>query len=106
MTRCPSHAGHSLGGALATLAAFDIAAALQSADSASKHEVICYTFGAPRTGELLHLCVRQLSCVRSSMVVREHYMLDCSTAKGRFLLSAGGTHACDTSRLAHMTVLA
>ena len=61
MTHCPSHAGHSLGGALATLAAFDIAKGLQSADSASKHEVICYTFGAPRTGELLHVSLARFS---------------------------------------------
>eukprot|EP00208_Stichococcus_sp_RCC1054_P005346 CAMPEP_0206142186 /NCGR_PEP_ID=MMETSP1473-20131121/15880_1 /ASSEMBLY_ACC=CAM_ASM_001109 /TAXON_ID=1461547 /ORGANISM="Stichococcus sp, Strain RCC1054" /LENGTH=1445 /DNA_ID=CAMNT_0053537075 /DNA_START=238 /DNA_END=4575 /DNA_ORIENTATION=- len=36
--------GHSLGGALATLAAYDIAKAFPS------FEVSCYTFGAPRTG--------------------------------------------------------
>ncbi len=63
MTHCPSHAGHSLGGVLATLAAVDIAKALQSADSASQHEVNCYTFGAPRTGDHLHLCRPELHSV-------------------------------------------
>ncbi len=36
--------GHSLGGALATLAACEIAKACPAVD------VACYTFGAPRTG--------------------------------------------------------
>ena len=37
-------AGHSLGGALATLAAYDITKGCQNV------EVACYTYGAPRTG--------------------------------------------------------
>jgi predicted lipase len=40
--------GHSLGGALANLAAFDIKKALEW--SKKETRVICYTFGAPRTG--------------------------------------------------------
>lgn len=42
-------AGHSLGGALATLAAYDIRQQLQDAGQGSV-EVVCYSFGAPRTG--------------------------------------------------------
>ena len=41
--------GHSLGGALATLAAYDIRKQLQ-ASSKQGVEVMCYSFGAPRTG--------------------------------------------------------
>ncbi|DBA97089.1 hypothetical protein WJX77_003952 [Trebouxia sp. C0004] len=41
--------GHSLGGALATLAAYDIRKQLQEAGRQSV-EVVCYSFGAPRTG--------------------------------------------------------
>ncbi len=41
--------GHSLGGALATLAAYDIKKQLQEAGRQSV-EVVCYSFGAPRTG--------------------------------------------------------
>ncbi len=44
-----SPAGHSLGGALATLAAYDIQKRLQEAGQAKVH-VVCYSFGAPRTG--------------------------------------------------------
>ena len=40
--------GHSLGGALATLAAYDIAREFSSL--LGKDQVICYTFGSPRTG--------------------------------------------------------
>lgn len=40
-------AGHSLGGALATLAAYDIQGACDYKD---KLDLSCYTFGAPRTG--------------------------------------------------------
>ena len=43
------HTGHSLGGALATLAAYDIRKQLQ-ASSKQDVEVMCYSFGAPRTG--------------------------------------------------------
>ena len=47
-------AGHSLGGALANLCAFDIAAAIKeagaTAEGGHRIEVSCYTFGAPRTG--------------------------------------------------------
>ena len=47
-------AGHSLGGALATLCAFDIAAAVKEAGAVAESgraiDVCCYTFGAPRTG--------------------------------------------------------
>ena len=42
-------AGHSLGGALATLAAYDLRKRLQ-AGGRPEVEVLCYTFGAPRTG--------------------------------------------------------
>ncbi|DBA92558.1 TPA: hypothetical protein ACH3X1_002782 [Trebouxia sp. C0004] len=42
-------AGHSLGGALATLAAYDIRKQLQ-ANGKQDVEVMCYSFGAPRTG--------------------------------------------------------
>ena len=42
-------AGHSLGGALATLAAYDMRKRLQ-AEGRPEVEVLCYTFGAPRTG--------------------------------------------------------
>ncbi len=41
-------AGHSLGGALATLAAYDVAKALEAAGL--RAHLACYTFGAPRTG--------------------------------------------------------
>jgi len=40
-------AGHSLGGALATLAALEIR---QACPDHSKLDISCYTFGAPRTG--------------------------------------------------------
>ena len=47
-------AGHSLGGALANLCAFDIASAIKEAGATCEHggsiEVSCYTFGAPRVG--------------------------------------------------------
>ena len=41
--------GHSLGGALATLAAYDIRKGLQACGKDAA-EVMCYSFGAPRTG--------------------------------------------------------
>ncbi len=41
--------GHSLGGALATLAAFDIKQALLKANR-GEVKLLCYSFGAPRTG--------------------------------------------------------
>jgi len=46
---CCLHTGHSLGGALATLAAYDIRKQLQ-ASGKQDVEVMCYSFGAPRTG--------------------------------------------------------
>ena len=42
-------AGHSLGGALATLAAYDLRKRVQGGGR-GEVEVLCYTFGAPRTG--------------------------------------------------------
>lgn len=44
-----AYAGHSLGGALATLAAYDIRKQLLDRDKKCV-EVVCYSFGAPRTG--------------------------------------------------------
>ena len=41
--------GHSLGGALATLAAYDICKQLQESGREDV-KVMCYSFGAPRTG--------------------------------------------------------
>jgi len=46
---CWLQTGHSLGGALATLAAYDIRKQLQ-ASGKQDVEVTCYSFGAPRTG--------------------------------------------------------
>ena len=43
-------AGHSLGGALATLAAYDIQQELTNHGQQQQVEVVCYSFGAPRTG--------------------------------------------------------
>jgi predicted lipase len=40
--------GHSLGGALATLAAFDVTKALKHCGRPTS--VACYAFGSPRTG--------------------------------------------------------
>lgn len=40
--------GHSLGGSLANLAAYDIARALEHCPHMTR--IICYTFGSPRTG--------------------------------------------------------
>ena len=53
-------AGHSLGGALATLAAYDIRKQLIKAGRSSV-EVCCYTFGAPRTGN--HAFARDYNAV-------------------------------------------
>ena len=44
---CLIGAGHSLGGALATLAALEVRMACPDH---SKLDISCYTFGAPRTG--------------------------------------------------------
>ena len=46
---CMDVTGHSLGGALATLAAFDIRKQLLDNRQSNTH-VVCYTFAAPRTG--------------------------------------------------------
>ena len=40
--------GHSLGGALASLAAYDVARALKAWPQ--RTHVLCYTFGSPRVG--------------------------------------------------------
>lgn len=42
--------GHSLGGALATLAAFDVQQLLTQLQPAEKFSITCYTYGAPRVG--------------------------------------------------------
>lgn len=52
--------GHSLGGALATLAAYDIRKALQACGKGDA-EVMCYSIGAPRTGN--HAFARDYNCV-------------------------------------------
>ena len=44
---CHVLAGHSLGGALATLAACDIRKEIPELQD---KDIMCYTFGAPRTG--------------------------------------------------------
>ena len=46
---CTLATGHSSGGALATLAAFDIRKQLLD-NKQSNTQVVCYTFAAPRTG--------------------------------------------------------
>lgn len=53
---CLMHAGHSMGGALATLAAPEITTALNQAGMPV--HVSCYTFGAPRTGN--HAFAREM----------------------------------------------
>ena len=52
--------GHSLGGALATIAAHDIRTSLD-AHAVQDVEVVCYTFAAPRTGN--HAFARDVSRV-------------------------------------------
>ena len=52
--------GHSLGGALATLAAFDIRKQLLESGQ-SDAQVVCYTFAAPRTGN--HAFAREFNAV-------------------------------------------
>ena len=47
--------GHSLGGALATLAAYDISHQLQQKDRMDV-QVVCYSCGSPRNGD--HACAR------------------------------------------------
>ena len=51
------HAGHSLGGALATLASYDLKQVLPD-----RAQISCYTFGAPRTGEHPVLLMRCSAC--------------------------------------------
>ena len=52
--------GHSLGGALATLAAFDIRKQLLESGQ-NEAQVVCYTFAAPRTGN--HAFAREFNAV-------------------------------------------
>ena len=49
MTVVQMSTGHSLGGALATLAAYEISQHLQE-KGRQEVQVVCYSFGAPRTG--------------------------------------------------------
>ena len=49
--------GHSLGGAMATLASYDIHQAMQ--EQHAPVEITCYTFGSPRTGN--HAFARDVS---------------------------------------------
>ena len=58
-------AGHSLGGALANLAAYDIAKAFPSAD------VSVYSFGAPRTGKLTGI-YKSLAIAASFLLAHWH----------------------------------
>lgn len=47
------YAGHSLGGALAYLAAFDLAKIQKELAPSRENKTVCYTFGAPRIGNFV-----------------------------------------------------
>ncbi|KAL0042227.1 hypothetical protein WJX77_006708 [Trebouxia sp. C0004] len=89
--------GHSLGGALATLAAFDIRRHL-SDNMHSNAEVVCYTFAAPRTGN--HAFAREYNAMvpdtwslinDQDVVTREGKMLFLYKRPGqRVILNAAG----------------
>ncbi len=50
---CLPNPGHSLGGALATLAALDVR---RGCPGLGRLDLSCYTFGAPRTGDHAFAC--------------------------------------------------
>ncbi|KAL0050321.1 hypothetical protein WJX82_008957 [Trebouxia sp. C0006] len=89
--------GHSLGGALATLAAFDIRRHLMD-NMQSNAEVVCYTFAAPRTGN--HAFAREYNTMvpdtwsvinDQDVVTREGKMLFLYKRPGqRVILNAAG----------------
>ncbi|KAL0050037.1 hypothetical protein WJX82_003243 [Trebouxia sp. C0006] len=89
--------GHSLGGALATLAAFDIRRHLLD-NMQSDAEVVCYTFAAPRTGN--HAFAREYNAMvpdswsvinDQDVVTREGKMLFLYKRPGqRVILNAAG----------------
>ncbi|KAA6429424.1 MAG: hypothetical protein FRX49_00818 [Trebouxia sp. A1-2] len=89
--------GHSLGGALATLAAFDIRRHLMD-NMQSNAEVVCYTFAAPRTGN--HAFAREYNAMMpdtwsvindQDVVTREGKMLFLYKRPGqRVILNASG----------------
>ncbi|KAA6424283.1 MAG: hypothetical protein FRX49_05495 [Trebouxia sp. A1-2] len=101
---CKSHApttvfvtGHSLGGALATLAAHDIRKQLLD-NKQSNTKVVCYTFAAPRTGN--HAFAREYNAMvpdtwsiinDQDVVTREGKMLFLYKRPGqRVILNAAG----------------
>ena len=75
--------GHSLGGAMATLAAYDICTGLQ-AIAASNIGVVCYTFAAPRTGN--HAFARDYNAtVPDTWSVINDQVTSCIDIPGSFL---------------------
>jgi hypothetical protein len=69
--------GHSLGGALATVFAFEAAA---SADPIIPKPVLCVTVAAPKSGNLAFRLAMEVSMARSAMQVSIQYseLLTCS----------------------------
>ncbi len=99
-----SSTGHSLGGALATLAAIDVRKAIPDAAHLS---ISCYTFGAPRTGN--HAFAReyddlvpdtwgiindQARCVHPLMSLGDHRIPQCVCVSPAQIRPALGARPC------------
>ena len=78
-------AGHSLGGALATLAAHSFATAARARGQTPA--IACYTFGAPRTGNVCPAHFFCCCCLPSCMTLKLSLRAACLCARVRGALS-------------------
>ena len=85
-------AGHSLGGALANLAAFDIRKQLMH-NGQGDTKVVCYTFAAPRTGN--HAFAREYNAMVPDTwsVINDQVTTDSSIDAVRCVRASESRHA-------------